>query len=111
MAKFNLVNNYLVVGVTEELGDFIEIIEALLPSYFYGASKLFNSSEFLLVFFFSVLIHGAVLGSQTVNFCGSSALLFKSPYRSLSINLSIIPVIHLVISLSICRIFIEIGSN
>lgn len=37
-AKKNLVNNYLLVGVTEELNDFIDILEHTLPSIFIGAS-------------------------------------------------------------------------
>ena len=39
----NLVNNYLVVGVTEELGDFVAVLEAALPRFFSGATDLYNS--------------------------------------------------------------------
>lgn len=42
-AKHNVVNNYLTVGVTEELGDFIAVLEATLPSFFRGAADLFNT--------------------------------------------------------------------
>lgn len=40
-AKFNLVNNYLLVGVTEELGDFIAMMEVILPRFFKGAMDLY----------------------------------------------------------------------
>ena len=45
MAKFNLVNNYLLVGVTEHLGDFIAVLEALLPRFFTGALDLYNTGR------------------------------------------------------------------
>ncbi|XP_071096729.1 heparan sulfate 2-O-sulfotransferase 1-like [Haliotis cracherodii] len=44
-AKHNLVHHYLVVGVTEELGDFIAVLEATLPRMFLGAVQLFNSGS------------------------------------------------------------------
>lgn len=44
-AKYNLVHNYLVVGITEELGDFIAILEATLPRFFKGAVDLYNSGR------------------------------------------------------------------
>ena len=47
MAKHNLVSNYLVVGVTEELGDFVAVLEAALPRFFNGATELYNSGEFV----------------------------------------------------------------
>lgn len=50
MAKFNLVNNYLLVGVTEHMGDFIAVIEALLPRFFSGALDLYNSGKAHFVF-------------------------------------------------------------
>ena len=43
MAKHNLVYHYLVVGVTEEMGDFIAVLEASLPRFFRGATDLYNS--------------------------------------------------------------------
>lgn len=42
LAKYNLVKNYLLVGVTEELGDFIEVLETIAPRYFLGASHLYH---------------------------------------------------------------------
>lgn len=45
MAKFNLANKYLVVGVTEEMGDFVALLEAALPRFFAGATELYNSGE------------------------------------------------------------------
>jgi len=45
MAKYNLVQNYLLVGVTEELGDFVAVLEAILPRFFGGATELYNSGR------------------------------------------------------------------
>ncbi|KAG9341491.1 hypothetical protein JZ751_018995 [Albula glossodonta] len=42
-AKYNLVNEYLLVGVTEELEDFIMMLEAALPRYFRGATELYRT--------------------------------------------------------------------
>lgn len=42
-AKFNLVNEYLLVGVTEELEDFVMILEAALPRFFRGATELYRT--------------------------------------------------------------------
>ncbi|KAM8874749.1 heparan sulfate 2-O-sulfotransferase 1 isoform 2-T2 [Spinachia spinachia] len=42
-AKYNLVNEYLLVGVTEELEDFVMILEAALPRFFRGALDLYRS--------------------------------------------------------------------
>lgn len=42
-AKHNLVNHYMLVGVTEELEDFIMILEAALPRFFKGATELFKT--------------------------------------------------------------------
>lgn len=41
-AKRNLIQNYLIVGVTEEINDFVSILEATLPRFFRGALKLFE---------------------------------------------------------------------
>jgi len=41
-AKRNLVEKYLVVGVTEDLESFIEIVEWLLPKFFRGAASLYK---------------------------------------------------------------------
>ena len=43
MAKFNLINNYLVVGLTEELGDFVTVLEVILPRFFNGATDKYIS--------------------------------------------------------------------
>lgn len=40
-AKRHLVENYLLVGLTEELSDFIAVLETILPRFFKGATKLF----------------------------------------------------------------------
>lgn len=44
-AKYNLVNNYLVVGVTEEMLEFITILEAVLPRMFKGATEHYLNSN------------------------------------------------------------------
>ncbi|TKC45462.1 hypothetical protein EI555_021659, partial [Monodon monoceros] len=42
-AKYNLVNEYFLVGVTEELEDFIMLLEAALPRFFRGATELYRT--------------------------------------------------------------------
>ncbi|CAH0557068.1 unnamed protein product [Brassicogethes aeneus] len=44
-AKKNLVNNYLLVGVTEELNDFIDILEHTLPTVFNGSLHHYLNSN------------------------------------------------------------------
>lgn len=44
-AKYNLIQNYLLVGVTEELPDFIALLEGALPRFFQGASELFLNGK------------------------------------------------------------------
>lgn len=44
-AKFNLIHNYLLVGVTEELGDFIGMLEVMLPQFFRGAMDLYVNGK------------------------------------------------------------------
>ncbi|XP_063233664.1 heparan sulfate 2-O-sulfotransferase 1 [Bacillus rossius redtenbacheri] len=44
-AKRNLLEHYFLVGVTEELGDFIKVLEATLPSFFQGASVHYETSN------------------------------------------------------------------
>lgn len=44
-AKKNLINHYLLVGVTEELEDFVAILEATLPRIFKGATEHFLKSN------------------------------------------------------------------
>lgn len=44
-AKYNLINEYLLVGVTEELEDFVLILEAALPRFFKGAMELYKTGE------------------------------------------------------------------
>ena len=51
-AKYNLVNSYLLVGLTEELGDFVAVLEATLPRFFAGATELYNSGRDILVAYF-----------------------------------------------------------
>jgi heparan sulfate 2-O-sulfotransferase HS2ST1 len=44
-AKKNLVNNYLLVGVTEEINDFVAILEQTLPRIFKGALDHYLTSN------------------------------------------------------------------
>lgn len=44
-AKQNLVNHYLLVGVTEEMLDFITVLEATLPRFFKGATEHYLNSN------------------------------------------------------------------
>ncbi|KAJ8956803.1 hypothetical protein NQ318_014217 [Aromia moschata] len=44
-AKKNLINNYFLVGVTEELEDFISVLEQTLPRVFRGATEHYVSSN------------------------------------------------------------------
>lgn len=44
-AKSNLLDRYLLVGVTEELEDFIMILEAALPRFFKGATELYRTGK------------------------------------------------------------------
>lgn len=44
-AKHNLMNKYLVVGITEQLRDFIAMLEVILPRFFRGASDLYANGE------------------------------------------------------------------
>ena len=44
-AKKNLLDHYFLVGVTEELGDFIKLLEVSLPSIFHGASSHYETSK------------------------------------------------------------------
>ena len=43
-AKQRLLSNYLVVGITDEITEFIAVLEAMVPQFFLGASKLYASS-------------------------------------------------------------------
>ncbi|XP_027705522.1 heparan sulfate 2-O-sulfotransferase 1-like [Vombatus ursinus] len=44
-AKYNLINEYFLVGVTEELEDFIMLLEAALPRFFKGATELYRTGK------------------------------------------------------------------
>nr|CAG4646359.1 EOG090X088H [Macrothrix elegans] len=44
-AKSNLVNKYLLVGVTEQMEEFVALLEATLPIYFKGALKLYREGS------------------------------------------------------------------
>jgi len=42
-AKRNLVEKYLVVGITEDLDSFVDVVEWLLPKFFKGAGSLYRN--------------------------------------------------------------------
>uniref|UniRef100_A0A8D0P3T8 Heparan sulfate 2-O-sulfotransferase 1 n=1 Tax=Sus scrofa TaxID=9823 RepID=A0A8D0P3T8_PIG len=44
-AKYNLINEYFLVGVTEELEDFVMLLEAALPRFFRGATELYRTGK------------------------------------------------------------------
>lgn len=44
-AKHNLISTYMLVGVTEELQDFVTMLEATLPRFFKGATQLYISGK------------------------------------------------------------------
>jgi heparan sulfate 2-O-sulfotransferase HS2ST1 len=45
MAKFNVINRYLVVGLTEEIEDFVAVLEATVPRFFAGAYELYSTGK------------------------------------------------------------------
>lgn len=54
-AKINVIRNYLLVGVTEELEDFLFALEALLPKFFKGVLNVYKAPGWMCVcvcFFF-----------------------------------------------------------
>ena len=57
-AKINVIRNYLLVGVTEELEDFLFALEALLPEFFKGVLNVYKAPGWMrvcvCVFFFSI---------------------------------------------------------
>ena len=48
-AKRNLVEKYLVVGLTEQMEDFVAILEATIPHYFRGALEMYRKGEYPLL--------------------------------------------------------------
>ena len=42
-AKINVIRNFLLVGVTEELEDFLFALEALLPEFFKGVLNVYKT--------------------------------------------------------------------
>lgn len=44
-AKWNLIRHYLVVGLKERLREFISVLEILLPNFFDGALRHFDSLD------------------------------------------------------------------
>ena len=54
-AKRNLVEKYLVVGITEEILEFVTLLEVTLPRIFKGATKILNTGEKMWIYFTSKL--------------------------------------------------------
>lgn len=50
-AKSNLLNKYLLVGVTDQMEEFVAVLEATLPMYFKGALDLYRQGGFLCLTF------------------------------------------------------------
>lgn len=44
-AKRNLLNEYLVVGVTEEMRDFVSLLEVVLPRFFAGVTAMYDEGS------------------------------------------------------------------
>lgn len=44
-AKRNLLNEYLLVGVTEEMKDFVSLLEVVLPRFFTGITSLYDEGS------------------------------------------------------------------
>ncbi|KAK7574391.1 hypothetical protein V9T40_011582 [Parthenolecanium corni] len=44
-AKRNLIKEYLLVGVTDQISSFISVLETVLPQFFTGATEHFSSSK------------------------------------------------------------------
>ena len=42
-AKRNVINYYFLVGTTDRIGDFLDVLEKTLPRFFNGASSIFNT--------------------------------------------------------------------
>ena len=63
-AKENLVNQYLVVGVTERLTEFVAVMEVVLPRYFKGATK-----RFILGMYKSLTVVNLLEGLQNSPLC------------------------------------------
>ncbi len=53
-AKQNLVNHYLVVGITEEIHEFIAVLESSLPRFFKGATQAYNSGTVTIQYIFAI---------------------------------------------------------
>lgn len=56
-AKRNIVNEYFLVGMTEELGDFIEMLELSLPRLFQGKIAMINVLNLIIYYFQSSPLH------------------------------------------------------
>ena len=55
-AKINVLTNYLLVGVTEELEDFLFALEALLPEFFKGVLDIYKVPGWMVVLLFLFVV-------------------------------------------------------
>lgn len=76
LAKHNLVHNYFLVGVTEELEDFVAMLEYSLPRMFRGALDLYVSGWLLVVAAYGASSQGTGMGERKegTDFPGPSKL-------------------------------------
>ena len=68
---------YLLVGTTEEIGDFVTILEATIPRIFKGATKLFSEGNFCILVTFKLFLtasHFFLISAQTKTLCLSARL-------------------------------------
>ena len=83
-AKRNLVEKYLVVGVTEDLESFIEIVEWLLPKFFRGAASLYKQEGTkgnVSLYFFLLIAVFVFSPSNYGNLFGTAGFLFQNHIR------------------------------
>lgn len=75
-AKYNLVNEYLLVGVTEELEDFIMMLEAALPRFFRGATELYRTGTLSI---FKNYRNSSTTTTKKRQFCSLLAFIVPNP--------------------------------
>ena len=59
-AKRNVLTKYFLVGVTEQINDFVMVLEANLPTLFKGLTKRLEEGDFMLICVFS-MVYAAVI--------------------------------------------------
>ena len=43
--KYNFLFQHLLVGLTEDINSFVEMLELMLPQFFKGANELFHNAD------------------------------------------------------------------